>query len=321
MSQQVISRYAPSTTGPPHPGTLLAALLCWLDARSQGARLILRLEDIDRERCRPEFSDLMRESLDWFGLDWDAVDHQREASDRHAVALDRLEAAGRLYPCRCSRAQIRASGKPTPAGGFSYLNRCRNFELPSREEGGWRASRDVLRVRLADEVVRPFEESEIDLDQNPAQALGDPVVRRRDGSFAYHLACVVDDAFAGVNRIVRGRDLAPSTATQVALQEQLGFEAPVYRHHLLLLERQGQKLAKLHGSVGIRALRERYDAEALCGLLAFGVRLRGDASPLRPVELLGDFDWRRVRSEDRLAHWNGDALELGDPVPQHDASR
>src|SRR5206468_6598424 len=102
-----VSRFAPSTTGPAHPGTLLAALLCWLDARSRGARLVLRLEDLDPERCRPEWSEGIRDALAWLGLDWDLVVAQSSRADDHAAALDELAGRGLLYPCRCSRSELR----------------------------------------------------------------------------------------------------------------------------------------------------------------------------------------------------------------------
>ncbi|HKX45597.1 MAG TPA: glutamate--tRNA ligase family protein, partial [Planctomycetota bacterium] len=119
---------------------------------------------------------------------------------------------------------------------------------------------------------------------------------------------VVDDAAAGVTRVARGRDLATSTAVQVALQRLLGLATPVYRHHLLLLEQRGEKLAKLHGAVGVGELRRVYDARELRGVLARAVGLRAAAAPASPVELLADFDWVRIRGEDRVLHWDGERL-------------
>jgi len=301
-----IGRYAPSTTGSAHPGTLLAALLCWLDARSRGARLILRLEDLDPERCRPEYGRAMVEDLAWLGLAWDEVVEQHRARPDHESALDHLAGLGVLYPCGCSRARIRAAGERNPDGGLRYPGSCRERSLPA---GGWRSCSEALRVRLPGGVVHPFDEGGTQLAQDPLACFGDPVVRRRDGALAYHLACVVDDHWSGVTRIVRGRDLA-SSATQVALQELLGFRLPVYRHHLLLLEPAGGKLAKFHGSVGTPELRARYTPEQLCGLLAYAVGLRDTPDPVRPATLLPDFSWQRVRSEDRTLHWTGQTLTL-----------
>jgi len=308
-----VGRYAPSTTGLAHPGSLLAALLCWLDARSAGDRVLLRLEDLDPDRCRPEFADAMCHALAWLGLDWDEVTQQSDRAATHQAALDSLAEAGRLYPCACSRAQLRETGTPTPDGGFRYDNRCRARKLPSASQGGWRATREPLRVRLAEGRVVPSDLGGAVLSQDPVETFGDPLVRRRDGAIAYHLACVVDDATSGVTRIVRGRDLAPVTATQVALQRLLGVECPAYRHHLLLLERRDRKLAKLHGSVDIDQLRAVYDAPTLCGLLAHAAGLLDRPTPATPSELLVDFDWSRVAQRDRLAHWTGAALEISLP--------
>jgi glutamyl/glutaminyl-tRNA synthetase len=302
-----VSRFAPSTTGRAHPGTLLAALLAWLDARARGARLLLRLEDLDPERCRPEWSALLEDDLAWLGLDFDARQQQHRFAERHEAALDQLAALGVLYPCACSRGSLRAEGEPAPDGGLRYTNRCRGRQLPP---AGWRASAEPLRVALPSGRVIPRDLGGLDLAQDPAAALGDPIVRRRDGAVAYQLAVVVDDAASGISQVVRGRDLAASTATQVALQRLLGLPEPSYRHHLLLLEQRGEKLAKLHGAVAADALRAVYSASQLCGWLAFCAGLAPQPASLSPAELLRSFDWSRVAVEDRVVRWTGSALEL-----------
>ncbi len=298
-------RFAPTTSGPAHPGTLLAALLCWLDARSRGARLLLRLEDVDATRCTPESADDMRAALEWFGLDWDEYALQSEHRAAHEAALDALAERGLLYPCSCSRSELRRAGARAPDGGFRYAGRCRGRELPQR---GWRAAREPLRLRLPEGRVDLEDEAGVSLAQEPAAEMGDPVLLGRGGSIAYHLAGVVDDGRQRITRVVRGRDLAASTAIHVTLQRLLGLSTPVYRHHFLLLEESGGKLAKFHGAVGWRELRAHYAPEALCGLLAEAAGLRAAPEPARPRDLLADFDWRRVRSEDRLARWTGERL-------------
>jgi glutamyl-Q tRNA(Asp) synthetase len=302
-------RFAPSTTGLAHPGTLLAALLAWLDARSRQAHLTLRLEDIDKERCRPAFGDQMQRDLEWLGLDWDATQAQHDHAEQHAAALEELAQAELLYPCGCSRSRIKQHVRRAPDGGFAYPNTCRGRRLPA---GGWRAAKEPLRLRLPAGRIEPFDEGGADLAQEPMLAMGDPVVLRRDGAVAYQLAVVVDDGALGVTRIVRGRDIAPSTATQVALQALLGLPTPTYRHHLLLLEPRGGKLAKLHGSVGAPELRRHYAPEALVGTLAAAAGLLAKAEPLTPAALLPLFDWRRVRSEDRVVAWSGERLVVND---------
>lgn len=297
-----VSRYAPSTTGRAHPGTLLAGLLCWLDARSRGERLVLRLEDLDPQRCRPEYATAMQQDLAWLGLEWDAVVLQSQSSAAHDDAIAMLSGQGLVYPCRCSRSDVQTAAQPAPDGGFRYPNTCRER---TRDEAG---RDDALRVRIEEGGVSLKDESGANLSQDVAAAFGDPIVRRRDGGVSYHLASVVDDAREGVTRVVRGRDLATSTATQVVLQRLLGYPRPTYRHHLLLLERRGGKLAKLHGSVSTAELRHAYDGPALCGVLAQAAGLLETPVPVRPDELLKEFDWARVRGDDRVMAWDGSSL-------------
>jgi glutamyl-Q tRNA(Asp) synthetase len=299
-------RFAPTTSGPAHPGTLLAALLCWLDARSRGATLSLRLEDIDSTRCTPASADDMRSALEWFGLDWDESSLQSANRAQHESALDRLADRGLLYPCACSRSEIKRSGERAADGGWRYSGRCRERSLP---KGGWRAAGEALRLRLTSERIEPRDEGGVDLAQNPAREMGDPVLLGRSGSMAYHLASVVDDGHQQIARVVRGRDLAASTPIHVTLQRHLGLPTPAYRHHFLLLEKSGGKLAKLHGAVGWRELRERVSSEALCGVLASAAGLIEAATPVRPRELLAVFDWGRVRSDDLPMRWTGERLE------------
>ncbi len=299
-------RFAPSTTGQAHPGTLLAALLCWLDARRRGERVLLRLEDLDPERCRPELAAALIDDLAWLGLDWDGVAHQHELAADHEAALDRLAELGALYPCPMGRAELQALGRRAPDGGWAYDNRHRGRALPP---GGWRACPDPVRAILPEGVFAPVDEGGLSLAQDPSLAFGDPVVRRRDGAVAYQLAVVVDDAAAGVTRVVRGRDIAPSSALQAALQRLLGLPTPRYRHHLLLLERRGRKLAKLHGSVGAAELRGSYDARALVGFLAWCAGLVPRPEPCAAADLIGDFAWERVREADLTVEWDGARLD------------
>jgi glutamyl/glutaminyl-tRNA synthetase len=296
-------RFAPSTTGPAHLGTLAAGLLCWLDARSRGARLILRLEDLDPERCRPEHARSIAGDLAWLGLDWDDVVEQHLLALQHEAAMDRLEGAGALYPCPATREEVRAIGRRAPDGGFAYDNRGRGRPLPP---GGWRACREPIRARLPDGWFRPIDEGGLELAQEPARAFGDPVVRRRDGAIAYQLAVVVDDGAAGVTRVVRGRDIAPSTAAQAGLQALLELPAPVYRHHLLLLEERGGKLAKTHQAARGAAL--GLGARELCGALAWCVGLLDRPEGCAPRDLLAAFAWERVATADRVVRWAGGSL-------------
>ncbi|HSN26426.1 MAG TPA: glutamate--tRNA ligase family protein [Kofleriaceae bacterium] len=289
----MISRFAPSTTGEAHPGTLLSALLVWYDARARGGRALLRLEDLDTTRVRAAWADQLVEALAWLGISFDETIVQSRNAPVHEAALDALAAQGRLYPCTCSRAD-RAGGRRAPDGGWAYANTCRGTPLPP---GGWRAATANLRARLPDTRIEVRDEGGADLSQVAAIEMGDPIVRRKDGVIAYQLAVVSDDQISDITDIVRGRDIAPSTATQVGLQHLLGYRTPRYRHHFLLLEPQGEKLAKLHGSIPFSQLRARYTGPELRALL---MDVAGQVPGVSPAT----FDWARVPREDVVVRWD-----------------
>jgi len=309
MASSGVGRFAPSTTGPAHPGTLLAALLCWLDARSCGDELVLRLENLDPQRCKPVFADAMIDDLAWLGLDFDRVELQSDNAAAHAAVLDTLAADGHLYPCRCSRSDIRAASEGASGGAVRYPGTCRERSLPDADSGGWRACDEAIRLRLPVESIELVDESGLTIAARAGE-LGDPVVRRRDGAVAYHLASVVDDYRSGVSRVVRGRDLVGSTPVQVAIQRVLGYPTPAYRHHLLLLEQHGAKLAKFHGAVAAAVLREHYGAAEVCGVLAFAAGLLPALAPVEPAQLVTGFSWDDVAKQDQLARWDGSELVI-----------
>ncbi len=302
------SRFAPSPTGEPHPGTLLSALLVWLDARHDGAQALLRLEDVDHTRSTPALAQAMIDGLAWLGLTWDAVVVQSRRRAAHEAAIDELARRDLLYACTCSR-KARAGGRRAADGSLVYDNRCRDHLLG---EAQWRSSPAALRVRLPLDVVQIKDEGGADLSQAPARDLGDPVVRSNNGAIAYMLAVVVDDAADGITRVVRGRDLAPSTATQVALQRLLGYPTPTYRHHpLLLAAAGGDKLAKLHGSYPLSQLRAAgLTAPQLCGMLAALIGLTPAATPIEPASLVRDFSWQRVAVADVAVRFEAASAQL-----------
>lgn len=300
-------RFAPSTTGRAHPGTLLAALLCWLDARAAGAEIWLRFEDLDLERTKPGYVDWMRRDLEWLGLDWDHEVRQSHSSERHEAGLESLVREGRVYACSCTRGSLRRDASRAPDGSFVYPGTCRANRVGLDQ---WREESRPLRLELLSERIELLDESGADLGGDASQLFGDPILRRRDGAFAYHFASVLDDDASGIDRIVRGNDLMPATTLQVAMQRALGLATPRYRHHLLLLERRGDKLSKLHGAVDVRALRALYDAPALVGLLAGFVGLVSPFVHCAPHDLVAGFDWSRVSPEDITLRWSPvDGLE------------
>jgi glutamyl-Q tRNA(Asp) synthetase len=291
----VISRFAPSTTGEAHPGTLLSGLLVWLDARARDGRVILRLEDLDVTRVKARWAHQLTQACGWLGLDWDEIVVQSQRAPAYEAALDELARMDRLYACTCSRGD-RKGGRRAPDGGWAYENTCRAHVVSD-----WRSCTDAVRVRLDDDAVVLVDDGGLDVSQVPARDMGDPIVRRKDCVIAYQLAVVVDDAAAGITDVVRGRDIAPSTATQVMLQRLLGLPTPRYRHHLLLLEATGDKLAKLHGSIPFSELRARHDNEELVGILACAAGLLDEPRAVRPRDLIADFAWSRVAVIDRVA--------------------
>jgi glutamyl/glutaminyl-tRNA synthetase len=272
--------------------------------------VLLRLEDLDPTRCTPALADEMQAALRWFGLDWNEVCLQSEEHAGHDLALARLVAQGDVYPCTCSRAAVREAGLLAADGGWRYPGTCRDrpFDPAALSSGDLEGT--ALRLRLAPGTIETPDESGLDLDQDPAAAMGDPVLRRRDGAIAYHLAVVVDDARQQIGRVIRGRDLAVCTAIQRALQRRLGLPTPIYRHHLLLLEERGGKLAKLHGAVSWRRLGEQMTPEALCGVLAHAAGLQPGSDPVRPADLVAEFAWRRIATDDRVARFSERGLEI-----------
>ena len=261
-------RYAPSPTGPLHLGNLRTALLAWLFARSAGARFLVRVEDLDRSRSRAHFERAQLQDLEAIGLDWDGeVVRQSERQALYAAAIARLDAAGLVYPCYCTRAEIREAAS-APHGPFpegAYPGTCRELSAIERREReatgrppALRLDARAVRVRFADRLLGEYE-----------GVVDDLVVRRNDGAPAYNLAVVVDDAAQGVGEVVRGADLIETTPRQLLLARLLGLPQPTYAHVPLVLGKDGARLAKRHGAVTLderRALGES-GADVRAGLL------------------------------------------------------
>jgi len=225
-----VGRFAPSPSGRLHLGSLVTAAASYLEARKCGGRWLLRIEDLDTTRIQPGASDELRRTLERLGFTWDGpVLLQSERTALYQAELKRLDAAGLIYPCSCSRASLsdRAEG---------YPGTCRN--------GVQRAGPTALRFRVDDAGAERFDDGLLGPCVLELKALGDPILRRRDGLIAYQLAVVVDDEAQGVTDIVRGADLLISTAWQRALQDALGYRQPRYLHVPLVSRSDGQKLSK-----------------------------------------------------------------------------
>ena len=236
-SAPYIGRFAPSPSGPLHFGSLVAAVASWLDTRAAGGRWLVRMEDLDRPRCEPGAADIILRQLEAYGLVWDGtVLVQSQRDDAYAEALDALIESGAAYPCACTRSQL-AQAPRNHEGEIIYPGTCRN-RLPAG------AIARAWRVRVPDLNVRFHDRIHGDLQRNLAHDVGDFIVKRADGLFAYQLAVVVDDAFQGITHVVRGADLLWNTPRQIYLQSLLGLATPSYAHVPLITNAAGQKLSK-----------------------------------------------------------------------------
>jgi glutamyl-Q tRNA(Asp) synthetase len=243
------TRFAPSPTGRLHLGHAFSALTAWEMARRAGGRCLLRIEDIDTGRCRPDFEAGIFDDLRWLGLDWpEPVMRQSEQSAAHAEALARLRAAGLLYPCTCTRRDIAAALAAPQEGARAavYPGTCRG-RRDAPAGAAWR-----LDLALALQAAGPltFVETGEEAGEHAVEAdsltaeIGDVVLARRDIGTSYHLAVVVDDAAQGITHVVRGRDLFEAAPLHRLLQALLGLPAPVWHHHRLIRDEAGRRLAK-----------------------------------------------------------------------------
>ncbi len=290
-------RFAPSPTGPLHLGNLRTALLAWLFARSAGARFLVRVEDLDRSRVRPGIEEAQLGDLAALGLDWDGgVARQSERGALYEEVIASLDAGGLLYPCYCTRAEIRAavSAPHGIAASDRYPGTCRQLSQAERAEKEASGRPPALRVRAGGARVA-FEDRLLGHHEGEVD---DFVVRRNDGAPAYQLAVVVDDRDQGVEEVVRGADLVDSTPRQILLYRLLGLTAPRYAHVPLVLGPDGQRLAKRHGAVTLDDRRRAGETPA--EVLAWMATSLGLAEPgERPSlpDLLARFDPDRLPRE------------------------
>jgi glutamyl-Q tRNA(Asp) synthetase len=266
-----IGRFAPSPTGSLHLGSLLAAVGSFLDARARGGRWLVRMEDLDRARVVPGSADEILRTLETFGLLWDGeVEYQSRRTHLYSEALQSLRAAARTFECSCSRREL-----ATEESG--YPGTCR--------EGPRRSGDTATRFRVDETQTIIFDDRFQGPITLPMGELGDVIVRRRDGAFAYQLAVVVDDGLQGITDVVRGSDLLESTGWQIALQRALGLRTPRYAHLPLLLERTGEKLAKSRRSTPLEPARAGETLLRVLGLL--GLQSAAELGGARPEAILG----------------------------------
>lgn len=276
----MISRFAPSPTGRLHVGHAFSALVGHQRARAAGGRFLLRIEDLDPTRSRPEFVTAIEEDLRWLGIGWDGeplVQSRRTAI--YAEALDQLRGRGLVYACFCTRADIAASLTAPHGPVAHYPGTCRTLpDDPARRATSAHSWRLDSAKAIAVAGLPSWQEDGGGFSAR-ANDVGDEILARKDAPASYHLACVVDDAASGVTLVVRGADLRPSTPVQRLLQSLLGLPAPDYLHHRLVIHADGRRLAKRDRAPTLAALREAgVDGPALArelitGLLPSGFRL------------------------------------------------
>jgi glutamyl-queuosine tRNA(Asp) synthetase len=285
-----LGRFAPSPTGILHLGNLRTALASWLSARAQGGRWIIRMEDVDGPRCRREWGEGQLKDLAALDLESDLpVIWQSERQEAYREALTCLHTAGCLYPCSCTRKDLQtlATAPHVEDSLRPYPGRCR--------QQAWGGFDRALRLRLPEGAVS-WEDRLVGPQQDdPERLTGDPLLFRRDGCFAYHLAVVVDDGEQGVTEVVRGADLRPVTATQIRLQEALGLPRPAYAHLGMVVGPDGNRLGKRVGAFGLELLAARgVTPEALIGWLGWSLGCQSQPEPCRAEELVPAFRWGRV---------------------------
>lgn len=339
LHRPVRGRLAPSPTGHIHLGNAAAFLMAWLCARAVGGQVVLRMEDIDPDRSRPEFAAGMVRDLLWLGLDWDEGPEFPELPDLlpdtrsvsppstlspptaptrlrlparggphgpysqserlalYADVLARLEREGHVYPCFCTRKELRSLASAPHAGecGPAYPGICRNLDPADQARRLAEGRRPAMRVRCADTVIAFTDRLAGPQRMSLADCGGDFAVRRSDGVFAYQLAVVVDDIAMGITQVVRGDDILSSTPRQIWLYHLLGAPMPEYVHVPLLLDHEGERLAKRHGSLAVAALREAgVSPPAIVGYLAWRLGLRDAPGLAAPRELVAGFTLARV---------------------------
>lgn len=302
-------RLAPTPSGLLHLGNARSFLLAWLWARSQGGRVVMRIEDIDLPRCSRELRDQALSDLEWLGLDWDEGPRAGDAIgpydqstrfEHYRRALDKLIIAGKAYPCVCSRKDIEeATRAPHGDEGAIYPGTCRGRFATFAEAAEFAKSPPAWRFAFDDAPISFDDEIQGAVTVKPRE-LGDFVLWRKDGLPSYQLAVTVDDAAMGITQVLRGRDLLPSTARQLALYKALALPAPKqWAHAPLMIDPAGRRLAKRQGDLSLKALRERgIPPERIIGLCAYSAGLLPRAASVAARELVAEFGVARVTRQD-----------------------
>ena len=299
-----IGRFAPTPSGFLHLGNVFCSLLAWLYAKSSGGRIILRVEDLDPQRCSRQKADQLARDLEWLGLEWDEGAYvsensesyfQSKRSDIYAEYFVQLQEQEFVYPCFCSRSELHAAEAPHLSDGrIIYAGTCRHLTAEQREAKAQRRA-PAYRLRVEDKPISFLDGHYGQQSYNLAEGSGDFIVRRSDGVFAYQLAVTIDDALMGITQVVRGCDLLSSTPMQLYIYRLLGFTPPAFCHIPLLVDASGRRLSKRDGDLEIAALRKLYGSpEPIIGLLAFFAGQIARPEPMRAKDLLPIFDVEKI---------------------------
>ena len=296
MEKPVIGRFAPTPSGRMHLGNVFAALVAWLSVRKQNGQMVLRMEDLDTQRTSNAYAEVLMDDLRWLGLDFDIVtppqSTRTEVYDRYFSILQDM---GLLYPCYCTRSQLHSVNAPHLSDGtYVYPGTCRH--LTEAERASFLRA-PAWRVKVPDKLWELCDYAQGEYKENLATDCGDFVVRRADGAYVYQLAVTVDDGEAGVTEVVRGADLLSSAPRQMYLQSLFGFAHPKYGHVPMLLAPDGRRLSKRDQDLDLGALRTRFTAQELLGLLACSAGMIEQKTPVSLEELISVFSWEPLKKD------------------------
>lgn len=306
--RSVIGRFAPSPTGYLHAGNIFAYLMAWLYAKQRGGSIVLRIEDLDKDRSKPEYADAIMRDLESLGLIWDIGPiYQSHRDEAYEGVFELLGDRALLYPCFCTRADLHSASAPHKGEKPIYGGTCKHLdaiEVAEREREG---RSPAMRIEVPDERIGLVDAIQGPYDQRLDADCGDFVIRKGDGSFAYQLAVVVDDAAAGVTSVVRGVDLLDSTPQQIYLQRLLGLDTPEYAHIPLLVDGTGRRLSKRNADASLEELLRTYGSpQRVLGHIAHIAGLLdedGVATPEALLEDMGSADLAGSLVDKRAIRW------------------
>lgn len=292
-----VGRFAPTPSGRMHLGNVFAALMAWLAVRSADGTMLLRMEDLDTQRTKPEYMEILRKDLAWLGLTYDEeTAPQSTRTQVYQEYMEKIREKGLLYPCYCTRAQLHSVNAPHRSDGtYVYPGTCRNLTASQQAQfdrlPSWRVKVPEEHYEVNDKIQGLYRE-------NLAEDCGDFVLCRGDGAFVYQLAVTVDDGESGVTQVVRGVDLLSSAPRQMYLQKLFGFAQPEYAHVPLLIAPDGRRLSKRDKDMDLGCLQQHLTAPELVGILAHAAGILEKYQPISPQELTGEFAWERIRKSD-----------------------